>query len=156
MKRLFWLLVSCFWVAIDLWTKHLAVLHLQGQPDIDVLPVLRWRYAENYGAAFSILTGNTWLLLAIGVLVSGFLLIALLKPQKSSFFLSFGYASILGGAIGNIYDRISFGYVRDMISVYYTPWDFYFAIFNVADVAINVGVAAILIDWLFIKKKDAN
>lgn len=153
MKRLLWLLVSFFWLAIDLWTKHLAVLHLQNQADIDVLPILRWRYAENYGAAFSILTGNTWLLLGIGVVISIFLLFALLKPQQSSWLLSLGYASILGGAIGNIYDRISLGYVRDMISVYYTPWDFYFAIFNVADVAINVGVIALILDWIFVKKK---
>lgn len=153
MKRLLWLLVSFFWLAIDLWTKHLAVLHLQNQADIDVLPILRWRYAENYGAAFSILTGNTWLLLGIGIVISIFLLFALLKPQQSSWLLSLGYASILGGAIGNIYDRISLGYVRDMISVYYTPWDFYFAIFNVADVAINVGVIALILDWIFVKKK---
>lgn len=153
MKRLLWLLVSFFWLAIDLWTKHLAVLHLQKQADIEVLPILRWRYAENYGAAFSILTGNTWLLLGIGIVISIFLLFALLKPQQSSWLLSLGYASILGGAIGNIYDRISLGYVRDMISVYYTPWDFYFAIFNVADVAINVGVIALILDWIFVKKK---
>lgn len=146
-------MVSFFWLAIDLWTKHLAVLHLQKQADIEVLPILRWRYAENYGAAFSILTGNTWLLLGIGIVISIFLLFALLKPQQSSWLLSLGYASILGGAIGNIYDRISLGYVRDMISVYYTPWDFYFAIFNVADVAINVGVIALILDWIFVKKK---
>lgn len=153
MKRLAYLLVTAFWLAIDLWTKQLAVLHLQGQPDIDVLPILRWRYAENYGAAFSILTGNRWLLLGIGVAVSVFLLYSLIKTKHLSFFLGLGYASILGGAIGNIYDCFVLGYVRDMISVYYTPWDFYFAIFNVADVAINVGVIAIIIDWLFVKKK---
>ncbi len=154
--RLAWLLLSALWIALDLWTKNLAVVHLKGQPDIDVLPVLRWSYAENHGAAFSILAGNTTLLLVIGGLVSVFLMVTLLRTPAESWLASFGYASILGGALGNIIDRVSLGYVRDMISVYYTPWDFYFAIFNVADMAISVGVGALLLDWLFSAKKQKS
>lgn len=153
--RLLWLGVTAVWFAVDILSKQWAVANLKGNPAIDVLPILRWKYAENYGAAFSILTGNRSFLLVVGMAVSIFLLYLLLKTPKKSYFLAFGYATILGGAIGNIYDRFILGYVRDMISVYYVPWDFYFAIFNVADVAINIGVVAIVIDWVFYSKKSS-
>ncbi len=76
------------------------------------------------------------------------LTVVIVKSPRGHFFAPFGYASILGGALGNVYDRATLGYVRDMISVYYEPVNFYFAVFNVADVAISVGVGALIIDWL--------
>ncbi len=93
-----------------------------------------------------------WFFLAVGVAAVIVLAIMIIKTAKGQFFALFGYASILGGAIGNIYDRAVLGYVRDMISVYYQPVDFYFAIFNVADMAISVGVGALIIDWLLALK----
>lgn len=153
MNKITWFVLAIIWLIADLVSKHFAVLELkEKQQIIDVLPVLRWAYAENHGAAFSFLAAQggwqKWFFLAIGV-VATLVLIRLIGQSKSgTFFTPFGYASILGGALGNIYDRATLGYVRDMISVYYEPIHFYFAIFNVADMAISIGVGALLIDWL--------
>jgi len=157
MRRWIWLVVAAIWVVIDQYSKYLAVVELKDkQRIIDVLPLLRWAYAENHGAAFSLLSGHKWLFLIIGMVAVIVLLILILKAQEPAFGLNFGYASILGGAIGNLYDRATLGYVRDMISVYYTPIDFYFAIFNIADMAISIGVGAIISYQLWVAIRRRN
>ncbi len=153
MNKILWFLLAALWLIADQVSKHYAVIALKDKGQvIDVLPVLRWMYAENHGAAFGMLADQggwqKWFFLAIGAVATVLLTLAIIKSDKGAFFIPFGYASILGGAIGNVYDRATLGYVRDMISVYYRPIDFYFAIFNVADVAISVGVIALIIDWL--------
>ncbi len=159
MSKIIYFIIAALWLVADQWTKWLSVVELkEKQRVIDVLPVLRWQYAENHGAAFSFLAGQggwqKWFFLAIGVVAVVALTTMIIKTAKGHFFLLFGYASILGGAIGNVYDRAVFGYVRDMVSVYYEPINFYFAIFNVADVAISVGVGALIIDWLLSFRKE--
>lgn len=153
MNKVIWFIFAILWLLADQWSKLWAVAELkEKQQMIDVLPVLRWVYAENHGAAFGMLSDQggwqKWFFLAIGAVAVVALIIMIVKTEKGQFFAPFGYASILGGAIGNVYDRATLGYVRDMISVYYEPVNFYFAIFNVADVAISVGVGALIIDWL--------
>ncbi len=152
-KKIRWFLLAALWLVADQVTKYLAVVELKDKHQIiDVLPVLRWLYAENHGAAFSFLSTQggwqKWFFLAIGVIAVVCLVVMIVTTPKGQFFAPFGYASILGGALGNVYDRATLGYVRDMISVYYEPVHFYFAVFNVADVAISVGVGALIIDWL--------
>lgn len=151
----FWFAVALVWLVVDLWSKQWAVDTLKetGLGNIDVLPVLRWLYAENHGAAFSLLSGQRWLLLLIGVVATVMLLVLIVKTPKKEYLTLFAYASILGGAVGNIYDRYTLGYVRDMISVYYEPINFYFAIFNVADMAISIGVGAMLLSWLLERRR---
>ncbi|MGY0399667.1 MAG: signal peptidase II [Ostreibacterium sp.] len=146
-------MVAGLWFITDQLSKLWAVIELKEKRQIvEVLPVLRWRYAENHGAAFGILADQSgwqkWFLLVIGIVAVIVLTIMILRTPRGSFFAPLGYASVLGGAIGNLYDRATLGYVRDMVSVYYEPINFYFAIFNAADVAISVGVGALVIDWL--------
>lgn len=153
MHKIIWFVVAALWLIVDQWTKNWAVTELkEKQQVVDVLPVLRWLYAENHGAAFGMLSDQggwqKWFFLIIGAVTMVGLAYVIIKTPASKFFALFGYASILGGAIGNVYDRAVLGYVRDMISIYYTPIDFYFAIFNVADMAITIGVMALIIDWL--------
>lgn len=153
MNKIIWFVVAIAWIAVDQWTKHWAVMTLKAkQQVIDVLPVLRWLYAENHGAAFGFLSDQAgwqkWFFLVVGTIAVLVLIRLIMQTASHQFFAPFGYASILGGAVGNIYDRATLGYVRDMISVYHEPSQFYFAIFNVADIAISVGVGALLIDWL--------
>ncbi len=154
MNKIVWFLVALVSLASDLFTKHYAVIELKEKGQvIDVLPVLRWLYMENHGAAFGMLSDQggwqKWFFLAIGAVATVGLTVMILKTEKGAFFAPLGYALILGGALGNVYDRATLGYVRDMISVYYEPINFYFAVFNVADVAISIGVGALIIDWLF-------
>ncbi|PID66555.1 MAG: signal peptidase II [Gammaproteobacteria bacterium] len=154
MNKSIYFIIAALWLLADQWSKIWAVSELKDkQRIIDVLPMLRWEYAENHGAAFSFLATQNgwqkWFFLTIGVVAVVVLAVMIIKTHKGQFLLLFGYASILGGAIGNLYDRAVLGYVRDMIRVYYEPVNFYFAIFNVADMAISVGVGALIIDWLF-------
>ncbi len=153
MNKIIYFIIAAVWLVADQWSKMWAVIELKDKNQIiDVLPVLRWRYAENHGAAFGMLSDQggwqKWFFLAIGFIAVVVLLVVIVKTPKHQFVALFGYASILGGAIGNIYDRGTLDYVRDMISVYYEPINFHFAIFNVADIAISLGVAALILDWL--------
>lgn len=153
MNKFSWFFLAALWLIIDQISKYVAVIELKDkQQSIDVLPVLRWLYAENHGAAFGMLSDQggwqKWFFLLIGVVATVVLTRIIWQTKKEAFFAPFGYASILGGAIGNVYDRATLGYVRDMISIYYEPMNFYFAIFNVADMAISIGVGALIIDWL--------
>lgn len=153
MNKVIWFIIAAAWLLADQISKHYAVIELKNkQQVIDVLPVLRWLYAENHGAAFGMLADQggwqKWFFLGIGVIAVVVLTMMIIKTPTHKFFAPLGYASILGGALGNIYDRGMLGYVRDMISFHIDAINFNFAIFNVADVAISVGVGALIIDWL--------
>lgn len=146
------------WLALDLYTKSWAVQHLKNTGKvIDILPVLRLYYVENHGAAFGMLSDQggwqRYFFLLI-VLLAGFVLLRLiLMLPHHQHLLLFSYASIFAGAIGNGYDRVVDGYVRDMISVYYEPIGFYFAVFNVADIAVCIGAIGMVFDLFFNKKE---
>ncbi len=153
MNKIVWFVVAGCWLVADQLSKMWAVVELKDKHQVvDVLPVLRFLYAENHGAAFGMLAEQAgwqkWFFLVIGLVAMITLIVMIVKTTSEQFWIPFAYASILGGAIGNVYDRATLGYVRDMISVYYEPIGFYFAIFNVADMAISVGVVALIIDWL--------
>lgn len=161
MKKIIWFLIAIIWLVADQITKYYAVVVLKDkQQIIDVLPVLRWRYTENYGAAFGMLSDQggwqKWFFLVVGTIAAIVLIKLILQVPQRAFFAPLGYASILGGAIGNVYDRATLGYVRDMIVFHIDAINFSFAIFNVADVAISVGVAALIMDWLLSLRRDEN
>jgi signal peptidase II len=91
--------------------------------------------------------GSVGFLPPLPVVVSTGLTIWLVKLDHKAKFLALAIALLLGGAIGNVYDRISYGYVIDFIHVYYQTW--HFPIFNVADCAITVGAIMLIIDSFF-------
>ena len=107
---------------------------------IEVLPVFQFTLLHNRGAAFSSRRCR-WLAalfpVTVSCLVSGYIIYWLSKVHRSGKFLSFGLALILGGALGNLYDRAFVGYVVDFIVLHYDGS--YFPAFNVADSAITVG-----------------
>ncbi|QIL46494.1 signal peptidase II [Vagococcus coleopterorum] len=113
-------------------------------------PVLSLTHLHNEGAAWSMLEGKMWFFYIVTVvccLVIGYLLVHNIKESK---WLTVGLALILGGAIGNFIDRIRLGYVVDMFQVEF----FNFPIFNVADTALSIGVACVLIYILLDEKKE--
>lgn len=113
-------------------------------------PVLSLTHLHNEGAAWSMLEGKMWFFYIVTVvccLVIGYLLVHNIKESKC---LTVGLALILGGAIGNFIDRIRLGYVVDMFQVEF----FNFPIFNVADTALSIGVACVLIYILLDDKKE--
>ncbi len=152
-----WYLVAVVVIVIDQWTKWLAQTKLAFHEPIAVIePVLNWTLAYNYGAAFSFLADaggwQKWFFSGLALLMALFLSVYLIRVPRQAKLLSIGLALMLGGAIGNLIDRLMLDKVVDFIHVHYADiW--HFPIFNIADIAISLGVAIIIIDMLFLENK---
>ena len=157
-NRLFalWLALAMGLILFDQTTKYIAYDQLYGRPPVDVLPFLQWVMVFNRGAAFGFLdNAGGWQHILFGGLAIGisvFILVWLRQASATNRILSLGLAMILGGAIGNLIDRILHQYVIDFISVYYGTW--YFPAFNVADIAISCGAFFLIIDSLFFSRES--
>lgn len=138
-------------VILDRLSKYLSNLNLVAGEPVPVFPGFDLLLAFNRGAAFSFLNDaggwQRWLLTGISMGVSGFLIAWLYKLPKSQKLLGVALAFILGGALGNLYDRMLAGYVIDFISLYFG--EYRFATFNLADSAITLGAALLILDMLF-------
>jgi len=146
-----WLLLSALVVLVDQLTKAYISRHYGEFEFTTLLPVLDITRMHNVGAAFSFLAGASgwqrWLFIALAVGVSIAIIVWLFRMPRSKVLLAAGLSLVLGGAIGNVIDRIRLGYVVDFIHFH---WDrAYFPAFNVADSAITVGAAFLLLDALF-------
>lgn len=149
-----WLWLSALILIADLATKFVVSQMLVYNQPFTILPVFDLRLLHNTGAAFSFLASSggwqRWLFASIALVVSVLILYWMRETPKSAKWLAAGYALILGGALGNLFDRIVHGYVVDFISVHYAGW--YFPAFNIADSAITIGAACLIIDMLFLAK----
>ena len=146
-----WLGVSLVVIALDQWSKDFITRHFTEFEFITVLPVLQITRMHNLGAAFSFLADASgwqrWFFIVLAAAVSiGILVWLMLLPRRGNGLLSPGLALVLGGALGNVIDRMRLGYVVDFIHVHWN--DAYFPAFNVADSAITVGAALLLLDAL--------
>lgn len=143
------LLVICI-VALDQLTKFITVNNLELGERIVVFTGFDLWHVHNYGAAFSFLNDaggwQRWLLTGISLVASVILGSWLWRLPKTQKLLAVALAVLLAGAVGNLIDRLFFGYVVDFISVYYADWRF--ATFNIADAAISVGAALLVLDIL--------
>lgn len=154
-----WLWLSALVIVLDLGTKFWASSVLFYNRPVEILPVFDLRLLHNTGAAFSFLASadgwQRWLFAVIALVVSGFILRWLRETPKTARVLAGAYSLILGGALGNLFDRIVHGYVVDFISLHYAGW--YFPAFNIADMAITCGAALLIFDMLFLaKKRETN
>jgi len=146
-----WLLLSAFVVLADQLTKSYITQHYGEFEFTTVLPILDITRMHNVGAAFSFLASASgwqrWLFISLAVGVSLGITVWLWRmPRGEHGLLAAGLALVLGGAIGNVIDRIRLGHVIDFIHFH---WDrAYFPAFNVADSAITVGAACLLLDAL--------
>lgn len=146
-----WLSIAAIVVAFDLYSKHLVQSALAYGEHVLVTGFFDLVLYHNEGAAFSFLAAaGGWqrvFFSAIAVIASVIILRLLLKhPQQKLFCLALSL--ILGGALGNLYDRVTLGYVVDFLFFHYQSW--YWPAFNVADSAITVGV--ILLLWYEFRK----
>jgi signal peptidase II len=147
-----WLVISALIVAADQVTKAYISSHFGEFEFRRVLPVLDITLMHNVGAAFSFLASASgwqrWVFIALATGVSAAIIVWLLRlPKGTNPLLAGGLALVLGGALGNVIDRIRLGFVVDFIHFH---WDqAYFPAFNVADSAITVGAACLLLDALF-------
>ena len=121
---------------------------------IDLLPFLKLVLLYNDGAAFSILSDaggwQRWFLSIVSFAVSCFIFFWIRRLKSSEVLLGYALAAILGGAIGNLIDRVLLGHVVDFILLFYE--NFYFPAFNVADASISVGALLLIIDMFYNNK----
>jgi signal peptidase II len=144
-----WLWLSLVVLALDQWSKSLILERLTQYQEHVVLPVLdivRW---HNEGAAWSLLSSASgwqrWVFIALGLGVSVGILFWLRRlPALGQGRVAAGLALIMGGALGNVVDRVRLGYVVDFIKVHYGDW--VFPAFNFADSAITIGAVLLILD----------
>jgi len=152
---LVWLWLALIVVVLDLLTKQMAVTYLGYADPQPVLPFFDLTLLFNHGAAFSFLSNaggwQRWLFVLIALVVSVVLVVWLQRTQRHYWWLGMGLSLILGGALGNLYDRVFQGYVIDFISLHYQ--NYFFPAFNLADSAITLGAAVLIIDMLFLEAK---
>lgn len=155
MKQSVWLLIAVVVVALDLWTKSLATQMLQYGRPVEILPVLDFTLLHNRGAAFSFLSSaggwQRWVFTAIALAVSAVLLVWTLQLKPHERWLSVTLPLILGGALGNLYDRLTLGYVVDFVHFHWQGR--YFPAFNIADAAITAGAIMMIIDALWLQPR---
>lgn len=137
-----WLWLSALIVILDQLSKTWIDTHLSLYQSIPVFPGFNITYARNYGAAFSFLSDaggwQRWLFTLLAAAISIGMIIWLKRLKSNETFTAISISLILGGAIGNLIDRVLYGYVIDFLDVYYQTW--HWPVFNVADSAITVGV----------------
>jgi signal peptidase II len=145
-----WLLLSAAVVWADMVTKQWASEVLVLYRPQELFSWLNMTLAHNYGAAFSFLSDaggwQRWLFTALATLISITLIVWVLRLPRREWLTGLALALVIGGALGNLADRVQLGYVVDFIDVHYRDW--HWPAFNVADSAISCGVALLLFDAL--------
>jgi len=160
--RLFvrWATVSAIVVLLDQLTKWAISKWLTvGDTPIELTTFLYIVRRHNEGAAFSFLADASgwqrWFFITLASAVSAYIVHWLWRIRnEDTQILSAGLALVLGGAVGNLADRINYGYVIDFIDVYFSRWNYHFPAFNIADSAISVGAVLLIIDALFSSAKE--
>jgi signal peptidase II len=147
-----WLWLSGFIVAADQFTKWLVVSNFALYDRIQIWPVFGLTRLHNTGAAFSFLAGaggwQRWFFITIAAVVTVLVCVWLARmPRRGQGWLAASLALIVGGAIGNVIDRVARGYVVDFLSVHWDRW--FFPAFNVADAAITVGAIILVLESIF-------
>lgn len=145
-----WLFISMLIIILDLWTKSIATQSLTLYRPVELTSWLNMTLAHNYGAAFSFLSDaggwQRWLFTGLASVVTLVLIVWLFRLQAKEKLTAAGLGLIIGGAVGNLIDRVLNGYVVDFIDVYYQDW--HWPAFNLADSAITGGVILLLLDAL--------
>jgi signal peptidase II len=143
-----WLPVSLLVLVLDQASKLLADAMLELYQPVVLIPYLAITKAYNTGAAFSFLADASgwqrWFFIGLTVVVSVVLLVWMRRLKEHEGRVALALSLILGGAIGNLVDRVLYGHVIDFIDIYYGSW--HWPAFNVADSAITIGAGLLLLD----------
>ena len=148
--KLAWLWLSLLVIVADQATKHYFEGNFTLYQKVDVIPgYFAWTLAYNTGAAFSFLADHNgwqrWLFAVIAIGVSVVLVVWMKRLKTHETWLALALALVLGGALGNLYDRVVLGHVVDFILVHWqNRW--YFPAFNIADTAITIGAVMLALD----------
>jgi len=148
--KLAWLWLSLLVIVADQATKHYFEANFTLYQKVDVIPdYFAWTLAYNTGAAFSFLADHSgwqrWLFAVIAIGVSIVLVVWMKRLKAHETWLALALSLVLGGALGNLYDRVMLGHVVDFILVHWqNRW--YFPAFNIADTAITIGAIMLALD----------
>lgn len=154
-----WLGLSALVLSIDQLSKWQVRAHLV---EGEVVPVIgrffNWTLAYNTGAAFSFLAGHggwqRWLFTALAVVITAVLAVWLARTPRGDWRNALPLSLIIGGAVGNLIDRVALGHVTDFVLVYFGDWAY--PAFNVADSAIVVGAVLLIAFGLFAPKTEKS
>ena len=153
-----WLWLSALILVLDQATKVWASASLDLYQRIELLPFLNLTLVYNPGAAFSFLSQASgwqrWFFTAMALIISIVILVWMRRLARSERRPAIGLALVLGGAIGNVWDRLQHGHVVDFIDVFYGDW--HWPAFNIADSAITVGVVLLILDTVLAGRRPAS
>lgn len=156
-RFIIWMVIATAIVLADQLTKGAIVRWVPLYGNVPLNDFINLTHQQNTGAAFSFLAGASgwqrWFFVVLATVVSAVLAVWLWRIRDDGqLILAAGLTLVLGGAMGNLIDRIRLGYVTDFIQVWFGSWAF--PSFNVADSAITVGAALLIIDSLFLSGKE--
>jgi signal peptidase II len=152
-----WISVALVVILADQATKWAIIEWVELYGKVPLNWFMNLTHQQNSGAAFSFLAGaggwQRWFFVILATVVSGIIAVWLFRIRRDGpIVLMAGLSLVLGGAVGNLIDRARLGYVTDFIQVWFGNWAF--PSFNVADAAISVGAAFLIIDALFLSRKE--
>ena len=143
-----WLGLSLLAVLLDQLSKLWVAHDMQLYQSINVMPYVNLTYVHNTGAAFSFLSEaggwQRWFFAALAIVISTVIAVWLSRLKAQETLMAVSLSLVLGGAIGNLIDRLAYGYVIDFLDVYIASW--HWPAFNVADTAITLGVVLMLLE----------
>lgn len=147
-SKMKWLWLAVLIIALDLGTKAMATAMLTYASPVPVMPSFNLTLLHNTGAAFSFLAGaagwQRWFFVVLAIGVSVALVVWLKTLKRNETWTAIAIVLILGGALGNVYDRVVHGYVVDFLHFYWNDW--HFPAFNLADTAITIGAGMMILD----------
>ena len=150
-----WLALSAVVMVLDVYSKHLVQQFFQYGEHLPITSFFDLVRFHNEGAAFSFLAAQGgWqrLFFSAVALVASAVMIYLIRKHQTQKLFCFALALVLGGALGNLYDRLTLGYVVDFLLFHYHGYQYYWPAFNVADSAITLGVILLLWDGISTQK----
>ncbi|MDT9587669.1 MAG: signal peptidase II [Candidatus Arsenophonus melophagi] len=140
-----WLWLTLLIFIIDLVSKQLILNTFQVNESLPLMPYLNLAYVQNYGAAFSFLADKKgwprWFFACVAIVICIVLVVIMYRQSVKNKLSNIAYAMIMGGALGNLYDRLVHGLVVDFIDFYIGQW--HWLTFNIADMAIFIGATCI-------------
>jgi signal peptidase II len=154
-RNVHWLWLTAVVMLVDQVTKQLVVKHMALFETVPLMPHLNLTSLRNTGAAFSMFSDSSPIVFVlIGVAVSIGILMWMRRNPQGQTRVAIALALIMGGALGNVIDRVTRGHVVDFVDFYWGTW--HFAAFNVADAAISIGAALMVLDSLIESLRSAS
>lgn len=159
LPKLKWLWLSLLVVVLDQLSKLEIAGSMQLYQSIPIMQYVNLTYVHNTGAAFSFLSDaggwQRWFFAVLALVISAVIAVWLARLKHHETLMAAALSLILGGAIGNLIDRLVYGYVIDFLDVYYQNW--HWPAFNIADSAITLGVILMLLDSFgLVKTNDVS